>query len=235
MAGQSLVGRLQQMRAAFLNAVADAPIAPRHLVHHPGQHRCQHQDGQRDLPAMPQHQRQRADHLQRLLDHHLDRIHRRLRHLVRVRAQPDQHRRYRFGVKARPRQAQILGHHLDAQVARDAARGFAHRHIGDVAGDPAHHEQQDDLHRQPATDFGILVDEGLVGDRLHQCQEAGRARRLDQRSNQRGDQQQAIRLGEGQQATVRAPGRNWRRAVVGDCHWRVPLVRVWPVVGVAPA
>ncbi|EFF48528.1 hypothetical protein XAUC_10710 [Xanthomonas citri pv. aurantifolii str. ICPB 10535] len=100
MAGQGLVGGLQQLRTAFLDAVADTPVAPRHLVHHPGQHRGKHQDGQCHLPAMPQHQRKRTDHLQRLLDHDLDRIHCGLRNLVRIRAQAYQHRRHRLRIEA---------------------------------------------------------------------------------------------------------------------------------------
>ena len=110
---QGLIGRLHQLGTAFLDTVADPAVALGHLAHHPGQRRGQHEDGQGHLPAVPEHHRQCPQCLQRLLHHHLGRIHGSLGHLVGIGAQPYQHRGHRLGIKALPGQAHVFVQHHD--------------------------------------------------------------------------------------------------------------------------
>ncbi|MNV16956.1 hypothetical protein D3C71_1077310 [compost metagenome] len=203
MAGQRLVGRLQQLRTTFLDAVADAAIALGNLVHHPRQRRREDEDGQRHLPAVIEHHRQRTQCLQRLLQHHLHRIDGGLRHLVTVRAQPHQHRRNRLIVEALAWQTQVLAQHAHAQVAGDAACSLAHADIGQVTGNAAHQEQTNDSQWHPWID--VFRVHQVVGDRAHQREETHAGGRFDQHAQQRHQQQHPVRLGKRQQPLIGLP------------------------------
>ncbi|MNN08133.1 hypothetical protein D3C81_1209820 [compost metagenome] len=204
LAGQRLVGGLKQLRTAFLDPVTDAAVALGDLVHHPCQWRGEDEDGQRHLPAVVEHHRQRPQRLQRLLQHHLHRIDGGLRHLVTVRTQPHQHRRNRFVVEALPRQAQVFAQHAHAQVTGNAARGLAHADIGQVTGNATHQEQANDGQRHPWID--VFRVHQVVGDRAHQRQETHAGSRLDQHAQQRHQQQHPVRLGKRQKPLVGLPG-----------------------------
>ncbi len=206
LAAQGLIRGLQQLRAAFLDAMADLPVTPRDLVHDPGQRGSQQQDCQRHLPAVVEHHRQHRQDLEGLLQHHLGGIHGRLRNLVAVRAEPDQHRGDRFAVKTHARQAQILAQHRHSHVAGDAARGLAHAHVGQEARQATEQEQTDDGERQRQIHPGIAGDECTVHHRLHQITEGTAGGRLDQHAQQRQQQQCPVGLGQTNQPTIGLPG-----------------------------